>query len=231
MSGGSLLRPDLDEPQAPVKVGGHEFNLTRARLGGFLRLQAELEAYDKAAKSWDLHDMAEGLWRVLNTGLGLDRATFETAPWFEVVEAFVRVQTVNALPETEKLAMLRMAEKSRPVPWDYEGRTAIAFVHILAESYGWSKQEVLDLWPEEALALMQEIEASDFVRREFEHMHSQLAYKYDKRGKGTYQPLKKPAWMVFRPKRLVTQLLRKALPLGNVVFHDGMGPEVKEQQP
>jgi hypothetical protein len=225
------LRPDWPEPQTVLTVGGREFSIARARLGGFLRIQVLLGAVSKAAKTKDTGSICEAVFSFLHTALGMDRATFETAPWFEVCQAYAQAVKANLLPEAESLAMLKFAEKANPVPWDYDARPMVTWLHSLAEAYGWTKDEVLELWPEEAVALLQEIEAADFSRREFDHMHSELSYKFDKRGKGTYQPLRKPAWMVFRVKRPMTRMAKASLPVGNVIYKDGLGPEVKEQEP
>lgn len=231
MSGGSLLRWAQPEPHVSVAVGGREFIATRVRLGGFLRLQEGMETLAKAGKSQENQAIADALFSILGPALDMDRLTFETASWLDVFRAYLAVVTLNTIPEADRMAIVRFAEKGKPVPWDYQGRASIAWVHLFAEAYGWTKDQVLELWPEEAIGLMQEIEASDFSRREFQHVHSELAWTFDKRGKGTYKPLKKPAWMVFRQSRLLTRLLRKSLPLGDVRYDDGLGPEVKEQKP
>lgn len=225
MASGSLLRPEVDEPQATVTVCGREFTVARARLGGFLRIQMSLEGVERAAKAMDTGALTGAMFTFLNTAIGIDRQTFFAAPWLEVMRAHNAAAVANRLPETEMFAMMKYAERGKPVAWDYPGRPLINWLHSFAEAYGWTKDEVFDLWPEEAVALLQEIEVSEFSRREFEHMHSELAYHYDKRGKGTYQPLRKPFWMVFRAKRVVTRLSRKSLPVGLVIFREGESVE------
>lgn len=229
MGSGSLLRPEVDEPQVPVTVRGREYQVTRARLGGFLRLQRILLDILKAAKAQDTGPLVDAVFSFLQTAIGMSADDFANASWLEVVNVYQKVLDANRLPDSEQYAMMKYAEAVKPVPWDYPARTMIVWLHYFAEAYGWSKETVLELWPEEAIALLQEIEASDLARREFEHMHSQLSYKFDSRGRGTYQPLRKPFWMVYRHRRITTRMTRRSLPVGKVIYHDGAGPETVEE--
>lgn len=229
MGTGSLLRPEIDEPQVCVTVRGREYIATRARLGGFLRLQYALLDISKAAKTQDTGPLVDAIFSFLQTAIGITPDDFANASWVEVATAYHAAANLNHLPDAEQFAMMKYAEVVKPVPWDYPARTMIVWLHYFAEAYGWTKDRVLELWPEEAVALLQEIEASDLAQREFEHMHSELAYKFDRRGKGTYQPLTKPFWMVYRKNRTITRMTRRSLPVGVVVYRPGEGPEVVEE--
>jgi hypothetical protein len=224
--GRSLLRPE-PEPQATVAIGGREYTFARARLGTFVLLQQAKEALEAASRAWDTGGLADALFAHVSAGMGLDRAEFEVAPWTDILTAFEAVETLNILRERESLSVIRYGSTGRPPAWDFAGRDIVVWIDLFARAYGWTRDEVLDLYPEEALALLQEIMAHDFYERRFIHSLSEVAYRVDKSGKATYVPLLPPYWMAARDKPLF-QVEKSLVPLGVVKYPRGQEP--KEEQ-
>jgi hypothetical protein len=72
---------------------------------------------------------------------------------------------------------------------------------------------------------VQEILIDDQMRREWEYSLSQVAYKYDKRGKGELVPLKRPGWMLASGGPPKSKILKKLLPVGNIIDLSGFSDE------
>ncbi len=220
------------EQVVKIALGGREWEITRARLGGFIRLQQARESLLDGVKSDDNRKIVAGLYaflRVLLTDLTEDE--FYQSPWTDIARAFLTIEAINILPHANEFSILRFAvAKKKPVGWDNPLRSALIWVHILAKSYGWNIEEIENLWPEQAIALIQEILADDHMDREFLHALSEVAYEYNKRTKKShYRPLPKPIWMQFggRSQEVPKVKIRKdLLPVGNVVFPEGADEEI-----
>ncbi|KKL45509.1 hypothetical protein LCGC14_2354950, partial [marine sediment metagenome] len=130
-------------------------------------------------------------------------------------------------------SIIRFAQDGgKPVPWDHSERSIIMWIHLIASCYSWSKEDIENLWPEEATAFVQEIIADEQHEREFVHSLSKVAYEYQKSsGKSRYKPLSQPAWMRFRQpiqkKHLITKVPKGLLPVGNVIYPEGTRDEEK----
>lgn len=86
---------------------------------------------------------------------------------------------------------------TKPIPYDYPGRSWAWVVHKLASRYGWTRDEIFNLWPEEAAAYLQEIFISEYDESDEARSLSEVAYHYDKfTKKATFRPLPRPGWMV-----------------------------------
>lgn len=108
--------------------------------------------------------------------------------------------------------------KIDPVPYDYKDRSWALWVHKLASRYGWTREQVFDLWPEEAACYMQEIMVSEFQEYEEIRVLSEVSYKYDKLTKTSkYIDLPKPSWMLSKSDNLPIYRIRKTiLPVGDI---------------
>jgi hypothetical protein len=123
-------------------------------------------------------------------------------------------------------AILKFSDRNKdslPEPWEYPERMRHYWIHLLAYAYGWSKEEIENIWPEEAYAYLQEIMATEQHEREFVHSLSEVAYSYDQATKrSTYKPIPKPSWMVMRdPKSVIVKLPRLLMPVGYVEYPEG----------
>jgi len=214
-------------------LGGNDHEIERSRLGKHLTLNKVRECLVKAVEEGDGGAIADSLFEYLATPTpNLDRRTYESAPWFEIIMAFSAVQDLNTIPLADQYAILQQYEddkKSDAVPWDYPGRGGVVWRHLLASSYGWSIEEIDNLWPEQAVELLMEIFSDDADDREFAYRLSEVAYEFDKATKKSrYRPLKRPPWMVLgsemtkeeRKKSILTDLRRDFLPVGEIVRAD-----------
>lgn len=225
--GGSLLRPD-DEPQSTVQMGGRELNLTRARLGPFVRMGAAEKARRAAVTVQDTGAIADAIFAYLNAAVGLDRGTFETSTWIEIITVYSAALHLNRIPDAERLAVLNTPASGRRPRWDYEGRDIVEWVDLFARAYGWSREYVCDLYPEEAVALSQEIMAHDYREHGFLHSLSEVNYAVERSGRRRYLPLDPPFWMAaahIGPKK--TKLRRDMIPIGNVIYPKGTPEDLR----
>jgi hypothetical protein len=217
-----------------ISLGECEWTITRARLGGFLRLQKLRESLQDAVRLGDNGAITDGMFQLIKVAIpDLTPKEFYNVPWYSAFAAYTQVEALNILPRATEFSIIQFGGGSgKPVPWDHTERSIIVWIHLIASSYGWSKEEIENLWPEEAVAFVQEIIADEQRDREFIHSLSTVAYKYQKSSKKSkYEPLKKPAWMQFRQpgqkKHLITKVHKKLLPVGNVIYPPGTEEEEK----
>lgn len=146
--------------------------------------------------------------------------------WMNVVSLFTAGLERNV--PTKRFPILTVKSDGKPEAWEYEGRGWYFWLNIFAEAYGWTAEKVSRLDLDDAIALYQEIVASDHARREWEYGLSEVAYEYMASTKQSrYKPLQKPSWMMPTAEtatRKTTQpkikILKSMMPLGNVVDLD-----------
>lgn len=149
---------------------------------------------------------------------GLTDEQAKKASTYELLEAFFALRQLNAwqwllpwLANTETVT-------TKPNFYDYNGRRWAVWVHKLASRYGWSRDEIFDLWPEEAATYIQEIMVSEYNEREDQRALSELSYKYDKATKvSRFMPTPPYSWMVDESLPDTVRVPIKMLPVGNVV--------------
>lgn len=218
--------------EVSVSLGGDTYDIKRSRLGKYLELLTQRDRLDEAVENGDSQKIASGLYEYLRISLpDLDRDTFESAPWFEVIRVFADIADINLIPHADQYAIISVdGGESGDVPWDYPGRGGVVWKHLLAYAYHWSLTDIDNLWPEQAVRFLMEIISDDVGNREFAHRLSEIAYHYDKTTKQSrYTPLRRPLWMVEgskisqqeKKKSLVTKIRRDFLPAGLVI---GPGP-------
>jgi hypothetical protein len=226
------MTPQRSNPEEiKVHVGESVFKITRSRLGTYIDLNTVFEALIKAVPTGDNSAIADCLFEYLSIAIpNFDRGLFESAPWYEIMMAFNMVQQTNAIPHADRYAILNVRsgeeETLEEVPWSYPGRNLFVWKHSLAKAYGWTLDEIDNLWPEQAIQLLMEIAVDEQFAMEFKHQLSELAYEYDKNTKQSrYKPLRRPLWMISGSERsqdekkqsLLTKLRRDSLPLGKVI--------------
>ncbi len=111
---------------------------------------------------------------------------------------------------------------SSPLPaYHYQDRFWSTWVHTIASRYGWSRDEIFALWPEEAAYYMPEIQVSEFAEREDERALSEVSYKYDKSSKlSRFVPSPKPSWMVDQTLPPTQRIPRANMPVGVVIVEE-----------
>lgn len=213
-----------------ISLGGCEYKCIRGRLGKYLALFEVNKSLGEAANRKDTGGIADSLYKYLSLCISdLTRDFFDSAPWFEILDGYESLRDLNAIPQAERFAILNQVggeDHDKPPAWDYHGRMQYLYVHIIATAYGWDQEQILNLWPEEAIAYIQEIMVDEQFEREFYHAHSEVSYSFDKATKKSkYQPLERPAWMVIgsieeqerKRKDLITEIRKDMLPAGVVI--------------
>lgn len=218
--------------ETAISLGGDSYTIKRSRLGKYLDLLLQRNRLDEAVESGDNQRIASGLYEYLRISLpDLDRATFESAPWFEVIRMFADIADLNVIPLADQYAIINVdgGEESDSVPWEYPERAGVVWKHMLAGAYHWSLEDIDNLWPEQAIQFLMEIISDVISDKEFAHRLSDVAYEYDKTTKQSrYTPLRRPLWMLEgsketkekRKKGLLTTLRRDFLPAGLVIGPD-----------
>lgn len=149
---------------------------------------------------------------------GLTDEQSKKASVYELLDAFFALRQLNAWQWLLPWLANSKSEPGQPEFYDYSGRRWAVWVHRLASRYGWSRDEIFNLWAEEAAAYIQEIMVSEYHEREDLRALSELSYRYDKITKmSNFIPTPAYSWMVDdRPPAAVKTPIR-LLPIGNVV--------------
>jgi hypothetical protein len=192
-----------------LTLAGREVTIERARLGLHLELGQISDAFEAAPGSPEMTEAIQGYFEVL----GVD---ISQAYPVEVLRAFGQLRALNAW-QWQLAFMKDKGPKGAPEPYDYEGRNWAWVVHKLASRYGWSRDEVFNLYPEEAAAYLQEILISETLEAEERYSLSELAYQYDSVSKrSNYVPYRKPGWMYSTELPKPVRVHKAALPYGVV---------------
>jgi hypothetical protein len=149
---------------------------------------------------------------------GLTDEQIKKASTYQLMDAFFALRQLNAW---QWLLPWLANSKSDPGPpefYDYNGRRWAIWVHRLATRYGWSRDEIFNLWPEEAAAYIQEIMVSEYHEREDRRALSEISYKYDKATKmSNFIPTPAYSWMVDEGLPAAVRTPVRLLPVGNVI--------------
>jgi hypothetical protein len=197
----------LSEQSVTITLNGRVIVAPRARLGLHLKLGRLSDAFEAAPGSPEMAEAIRGYFEAL----GLD---ISQAHPVEILRAFGELRAINSW-QFILAFMKEQGPKSQPEPYDYEGRNWAWFVHKLASRYGWGREEIFDLYPEEAAAYLQEILISEHAEAEERYSLSELAYQYDSTTKKShYVPYRKPPWMYSTELPKPVKTLRAMLPFG-----------------
>lgn len=143
-----------------------------------------------------------------------------SATGVELFLSYLVLSTFNA-PMFLLPFMKSKPKKDPPAPaYDYPDRGFAIWIHRLATRYGWTRHYILDqLYPEEAMAYLQEIAVSEYFEHESVRVLQRMAYVYDKAGKKLrYRALPMPPWMAgYKGKLKTVRIHRRMLPMGDVI--------------
>lgn len=151
----------------------------------------------------------------------MPEAKLDEAPGYEQLAALLGIIELNSL-KTDLPLLRGTASQSKLAPWDYEGRILVMWVHIIASAYGWALDQIRDLFPDEALAFIQEILVDEQLQREWEHAHSPVSYKHDRRGKAELLSTPRPGWMKVSGPPKPTRIPRRLIPTGTIIDLSGV---------
>jgi hypothetical protein len=208
-----------------VVLNGREFTIARARLGLFLRLETISAKLVGMIKRRDSGGCVFVIAEYLELATGEPLGDLTKLMGVELFSAYLTIKMMNFLdadiPLLKKLTEKTHGESS---PWEYDGGLRYTWIHLLASTYHWPLDQIENLWPEEAVAFIQEILVQDQLQREWDYGLSEHAYSVDKEGVSRFMPLPRPAWMVrSRPKK--TKMLRRLLPSGHIIDLSGVTPD------
>lgn len=217
-----------------LTLGGSDYQVSRFRLGGFLDLQIARRFLQEAVESGDNGSIANCIFNILVLAMpDFPRELFDTLSWIEILEAYKEIVNINIIPGFQDFAILLWKERGDDLPWAYPSREKIIWIHLIASAYGWEKDSILDLYPEEAVPLLMEILADRHADREFSYRLSTIAYTYDKgTKKSRYVELPKPIWMlggvkVKREDKIIQALPKGMLPVGEVHYPEDAEERLK----
>lgn len=219
------IRPDQS---VEVVIGRRSVRVERARLGLHLRLARQAEAVESclAASPAELRGARDVAGAALAIQAYLTLAGLDpgegTGP--ELLIAYRWLVAANRL----QLALPFMRDETpvagTPPAYNYEGRVHAWWIHKLASRYGWSRDQIMVLWPEEAACYLQEVLVAEFDEADERRSLSELAYHYDEHTRtSSFRPVPRPAWMVGERLRRHGRMPRVMLPTGNVVDLSGYG--------
>jgi hypothetical protein len=210
-----------------ISLGGQEYEIFRARLGKYLLIQEAAANLQKAGEAAAEGGGGKAIILALLAYLDvyipdLTQAQLSTYSWIEIFSAMAEISLLNNI-EIDFAILKYQTDSGLPAPWEYPERMRHSWIHILAYAYKWSKEQIENIWPEEAFAYLQEIIAHEQQDREFVHSLSEIAYQYDSGSKKSrYKPLQRPAWMVVRdPKSMIVKLPLALVPVGEIVYPKG----------
>lgn len=209
----------LSSQAVTITLAGQEVTVPRARLGLHLQLGRLLDAFEEAPGSPEMAEAIKGYFEAL--GLEADQAH----P-VEVLRAFALLRGANSW-QISLAFMKEQGPKKEPEPYDFEGRNWAWIVHKIASRYGWTRDYIFSLYPEEAAVYLQEILISEHFEAEERYRLSELAYAYDSTTKrSNYVPYQKPPWMYSTELPKPVRILKTMLPFGvkdlsgqEVVYH------------
>lgn len=197
-----------------VELAGVVRRVERARLGVHLQLARLVERFDGS-------DGAGEMAQAVKDYLAMAGLEAGGATGAEVLVAYAEIRALNGW-QWDLPFMKGERKPEKPPPYDYTDRNWAWWVHKLSSRYGWSRDEVFDLWPEEAACYLQEIFVSEVDESEARRSLSGLAYRYDKGSKTShFIPMPRPAWMVDTGPPKMYRIRRDMLPVGNVIKLDG----------
>lgn len=142
---------------------------------------------------------------------------------WEELRAYLVLRASNRLRAVLPF-MQHPATTNDKLPYEYPDRAQAWWIHKLATRYGWSRDDLLRLWPEEAACYLQEILVAEFSEADQQRSLSKLAYDYNRStGEYRYRPVVRPGWMMSDEAEKKRPIRRSMLPMGVVVDVSGYG--------
>ena len=135
----------------------------------------------------------EKVFSYLSVALDVPVSRLEGKDWQKVIRSLLSYKGHQLKP----LPLLEGAQKdSKPVDWDYDGRSWAYYSHLLSKAYGWTLEYIAEMDVDEALSHLQEILTDEHLDREFLYSLSEVAYPFNaSTKKSEFKPMKRPYWM------------------------------------
>jgi hypothetical protein len=199
--------------------------IPRRRFGGHLRLGHIAEKITEAVSSRMFGNLSNLIFEYLYEATDMKEEAINHLPAVEVLEMFARLVDLNKLQASFPFMESTSSSPINEVLYEYPGRNWALIIHQLASRYGWTRQEIFNLWPEEVFAYWQEIVISSYDEMEQQRQLSEFGYKREYApDKASYTlkfiPLPRPAWMLPGSEEPETVTMkREMLPIGIVIDH------------
>lgn len=207
-----FLEALADDQGIYLHLNGEIVFIPRCRLGLHLqlsRIEQQINQSDTAA------DLAAGITLYL-TKAGLSEPAEMSA--LDRLEIFCLLRRLNGWQWVLPWLGAPPNHEPEKLPYEYQGRQWAIWIHKIASRYSWSREQILNLWPEEAAAYVQEILVSEYYETEDRRALSEVSYKYDSGTKTSrFIPSPKPNWMVDTGPPKTIRIHRSMLPVGNVI--------------
>lgn len=200
---------EMTDPNQGVELFGQW--IPRARLGLHLRLS---KIYARVTFD-DAPETATAIKEYLDL-CGLDDTDLTG---LEQLQAVLILVEINRLQTVFAYQKWKGPDQKEP-PYTYSGRIWALYIHKIASRYGWTRDEIFNLWPEEAAAYIQEIILAEYDEADERRALTEIGYKYDQATKKSrFIPVPRPGWMVDeapeKSRRL--RVRRDMLPMGNII--------------
>lgn len=205
---------------------GRGVSISRLRFDGFIQLKSlEARLVEAFGKS-DASTVALCFDKYIAT------STKEPIGGRDVFVLFAAIFNLNSLRSTMSfMEIVDPKQKKEEVPWDYPNRAYAVIVHKIAVAYHWSRQEILNLWPDEVFCYMQEILNDDWQAQSWEWEMAGFGWVPEKNGSSRRNAFPTPVWAQPRTKLPEKVKMKKEfLPLGNVQDLGGFGLEYHARQ-
>lgn len=203
-----------------MKIKFPEQKPRRLTLKGWAAMEDLQRKIDSSAKEGNWSDIPELIFQTSELCFKrINRNSF----WIESMELYLKSLKANS--PTKKFPILSSKEKSKPMPWEYQGRTWYFWLNTFAKLYGWEEKQIATLDIDDAIGLYQETIIDEQLEKEWDWGLSENAYEYNKTTKkSTFKPMPRPDWMariVGKPKAVKTRKIAKnALPVGEIIILD-----------
>jgi len=198
-----------------IQIG--EANYKPLRLGAFIKLEFYKNSVFESIKKLDKEKFIDGIKNIIK--LQTERSTDSYKNIIEIYIDFFHILSNNTI-KSNIVFLTPPPEKKeyKEDRWNFDGRIFAQWIDVLAKTYGWDIDKILDLDVNMAVYLIQEILVNQQFEKEFTYSLSELAYRYDPQSKkSNFQPLHRPYWMEERIDVVMNKpvrMLKKLMPHG-----------------
>lgn len=196
-----------DDQYLILKISGQVCRVERSRLGNHLRLSHLLVLIQQAIQKPDGTKAAHLVKRYLLLA-GVPENLVNQTPGAPLLQAFVLVSEFNSIQVELPWMRTDIPHKRERTVFEpgYDGREWALWIHRLATRYGWTRDYIFNLWPEEAAIYLTEVYLSEWEEMEADRRLSEVSYKYDRFTKtARFIELEKPYWMMPQQRPEITQ--------------------------
>lgn len=196
---------------------GQTITLKKLRLGGFIQLRSVEPQLLDALKARDAEKVAECYGRYVRT------STNKTVSGRDMFRVYAAIAMLNQLEGTLPF----MESKIKPDAVElikYPSRAYALIVHKIASEYHWSREEIMNLRPEEVMVYIQELMSDAWHMREWEWEMAGFGWYKDDKGIMHRNQYPAPDWLsVISAEVKKVKMLKSMLPMGTIIDMGGYG--------